>query len=271
LTGKAAELDGIAAKMQSGDPSLISDLVQNSPEGFAKLAPVVAQEWARVDPEGWGAAMSGVMAATIASNGVPMFLEKMSMYLEFGKVDDAVKMVSQLKDWANGFAEKAAAPRTAPTQGHPDKFAQREQELNEREERIFFNDIVREVDTSFRRPTIEKELESFFKRRPGDADTREFAIKTVLSEVAERMRNDQKYQSDLTAHTSRKDRASAIKLLKSREAAVITEIAPTVGRRIYGNPGPVKVEAKPAPTPIRPKAEAKVDPRDAVMNRIFGR
>lgn len=270
LTGKAAELDGIAAKMQSGDPSLISDLVQNSPEGFAKLAPVVAQEWARVDPEGWGAAMSGVMAATINSNGVPLFLEKMGMLLEFGKVEDATAMLTQLKGWANGFAEKAAAPRTQQTNGQPDKLSQREQELNQREQQAFTNDMKRDVD-SFRSPLITKELDSFFKRRPNDSEAKDLAISTVRSQVVERMAADKDFQSKLNALTARKDRDGAMRLIKSRETAAITEIAPKVGRMIFGNPGPVKVEAKPAPTPIRPKVEAKVDPRDAVMNRIFGR
>jgi hypothetical protein len=269
LTGKAAELDGIAAKMQSGDPSLVSELVQNSPEGFAKLAPVVAQEWARVDPEGWGAAMSGVMAATINSNGVPLFLEKMGMLLEFGKVEDATAMLTQLKGWANGFAEKAAAPRTQqPTQTAKDDG----RALLEKEKQDFFISKIRdEAESSFRTPTITKELESFFKRRPNDSEAKDLAISTVKSQVLERMTSDESYQKSLTAFTSRGDKAGALKLLKSRETAAITEIAPKVGRMIFGNPGPAKVETKPAPTPIRPKVEAKVDPRDAVMNRIFGR
>jgi hypothetical protein len=237
LTGKAAELDGITAKMASGDPSLVTDL---PPETISKLAPVMAQQWQQADPEGWSAAMSGVMAATINSNGVPMFLEKMGMLLEFGKVDDAVAMLTQLKGWAGGFAEKAAAPRTEQKQ-QPDKFAEREQQLNQREERIFFNDIKREADETFRTPTITKELESFFKRRPNDGDAKQLAISNVLSQVAERMKADQDYQNSLNALTSRKDRAGAIKLLKSRETAAITEIAPKVGRMIFGNPGPVAV------------------------------
>src|SRR5580692_2379137 len=111
LRGKAEELDGIAEKMQSGDPSLITSLAEAAPESIAKLGPVMSQEWQKVDPEGWGAAMSGVMAATIAQNGVPLFLERMSMALEFGKTEDAVKLLEQLKGLANGFAEKASAPR----------------------------------------------------------------------------------------------------------------------------------------------------------------
>ena len=110
--------------------------------------------------------MPGVMAATIQSNGVPMFLEKMGMLLEFGKVEDAQQMVQQLKGWANGFAEKAQAPRTAPTQGKgTDKLAEREQALQQRESQAFNADIQKGAE-DVRMPLITKELESSFSRRP---------------------------------------------------------------------------------------------------------
>jgi hypothetical protein len=235
LTGKAAELDGIASKMASGDPSLITDFAQNSPDGFAKIAPVVAEQWAKVDPEGWGAAMSGVMAATIASNGVPMFLEKMGMLLEFGKTEDAMKMLGDLKGWAGSFGQKAVAPRTEMKQqaSKDDGRAAFEKEKQD----FFISKIRDEADATFRTPMIAKELESFAKRRPNDTEAKDLAISTVRSQVMERMKADSGYQKSLTAFTSRGDKEGAMKLLKSREAAAIAEIAPKVGRMIFGNPG----------------------------------
>jgi hypothetical protein len=241
LTGKAAELDGITSKMQSGDPSLITDFAQNSPEGFAKIAPVVAEQWAKVDPEGWGAAMSGVMAATIANNGVPMFLEKMGMLLEFGKTEDAIKMLGDLKGWAGSFGQKAAAPRTEMKQQAAKDDGRA---AFEREKQDFFISKIRdEADATFRTPAIAKELESFIKRRPNDADAKDLAISTVRSQVLERMKADAGYQKSLTAFTSRGDKEGAMKLLKSREAAAIAEIAPKVGRMIFGNPGAAAAKA----------------------------
>lgn len=248
LQGKAAELDAISEKIQNGDASLVNDL---TPETLSKLAPVVAERWAKDDPEGWGAAMSGVMAATINQNGIPMFLERMGLMLEVGKTDAIPAMIKQLQEWAGSFQAKAQAPRTTQTTQQPDKFAAREQELNSREQKAFESDVEKEVE-SFRTTQISKELESFFKRRPNDNDAKDLAISTVRNEVLTRLHNDQTFKTSVQALLARKDKAGAAKLIKSRETSAITEIAPKVGRTIFGNPGPAQPAAqKPAGVPSK--------------------
>jgi len=267
LEGKATELDDISSKLVNGDPTLISDLREVSPEGFAKLAPIVAEQWAQADPEGWGAAMSGIMAATIQQNGIPMFLEKMGMLLEFGKTDDVAKMVAQLKEWSGSFQAKASAPRTVQQAKGPDKLAEREQALNERDQQLFNTEMQRSVD-SFRDPLITKELDSFIKRRPNDNDAKDLAISTVRSEVVARLKADEKYQNSLNALWARKDKDGAMRLIKSRETAAITEIAPKVGRTIFGNPAAAKTEEKKvaAKSPTFPAAAKSSDKFDAIWN-----
>lgn len=252
LQGKAAELDAISEKIQNGDASLVNDL---TPETLSKLAPVVADRWAKDDPEGWGQAMSGVMAATIQQNGIPMFLERMGLMLEVGKMDQIPAMVNQLKEWAQSFSVKAAAPRTNTTVQSNDKFTQREQQLNQREEQAFSNDMRRDVD-SFRSPLIAKELDSFFKRRPNDTEAQSLAVATVRSQVIERMSNDATFQKSLNALTARKDKDGAMRLIKSRETAAIAEIAPKVGRTIFGNPGAAAATAAKPVAGVPSKADA---------------
>lgn len=251
LEGKAAELDAISEKIANGDASLVNDL---TPETLSKLAPVVAERWAKDDPEGWGAAMSGVMAATIQQNGIPMFLERMGLMLEVGKTDAIPAMIKQLQEWAGSFQAKAQAPRTAQPQ-QTDKYAAREQELNTREQQAFNSDMERSVE-SFRDPLISKELESFTKRRPNDNDAKDLAISTVRSQVVERLKADTAFQKSLNALWQRKDKDGALRLIKSRETAAITEIAPKVGRTIFGNPGTqaAAVPARPAGTPSKADA-----------------
>lgn len=254
LQGKAEGFDGVLSKLEAGDASLISDMAQTSPEGFAKIAPAVIEQYRQTDPEGWAADMSAVMAATIQQNGIPMFLEKMDMMLEFGKADDARTMLQQLKGWASGFSQAAQAPRQQVAQPKGvDKLAEREQAIAQREQQIFTDDIKKSAD-EFRMPSITKELESFFSRRPKDSDAKELAIQTVKSQVVERMKADKDYQNKLTAFTSRGDKDGALKLLKSREAAAISEIAPKVGRMIFGNPGAAKQEDK------KPEVGQKANP-----------
>lgn len=254
MQGKAAELDDISSKLVNDPAALVADIMAVAPDSLGKLAEAAVGQWAQADPEGWGSAMSGVMAATIQQNGIPMFLERMGLMLEVGKTDQIPAMIKQLQEWAGSFQAKASAPRTQPTKG-PDKFAEREQSLNDREQKAFNDDMDRQVE-SFRTPQITKELDSFIKRRPNDADAKDLAINTVRSQVVERLKADQKFQDSLNALWARKDKDGAMRLIKSRETAAITEIAPKVGRTIFGNPGAVvtPVDKRPVGTPSKADA-----------------
>jgi hypothetical protein len=250
LRGKAEQLDGIMAKMESGDASLVNDL---TPETISKLAPAVVEQWAQSDPEGWRASMSGVMAATIAQNGIPMFLERMSMALEYGKTDQIPQMLDQLKAWAGGFATTAAAPRTQQAAAAGEKPFDAKVERQNWESEKFRTD-VRETAAKQRDTLIEKELESFFKRRPNDAGAKSIALSEVRREVQTRMSADTKYIADINALLGRKDKDGAMRLITSREQAVIASIAPGVGRSIFGNPGPVAMANKAAAAGGKPEA-----------------
>ncbi len=240
LTGKAQEYDGLLQAVESGK---LPDGVADSPN-FPQLAQAALDTWSQKDPDGWASAMSGIMAATIAQNGIPAFLDKMDMMLKYNDTAGFGEALKQLQGWAASFGTKASAPRTQTQQ--PNKLDQRAQELDQREAGMFNNELSRDVD-SFRNPLISKELESFAKRRPNDSEAKDLAVQTVRSQVIQRMAADKDFQSKLNALTSKRDREGALRLIKSRETAAITEIAPKVGRLIFGNPAAVaKVEEKPA-------------------------
>lgn len=266
LQGKAAEFDGIMANLDKGV------LPELAPETISKVAPVIAEQWKAADPEGWSAAMSGVMAATLQSNGIPMFLERLALNLEYGKLEEVKTQVAQLKEWQGSFAAKAQAPTQSKSVQPDAKFTEREQALNQREQQAFENDMQRSVD-SFREPVIAKELDTFFKRRPNDTEAKELAISNVKSEVNKRLGADQGFQKNLNALWARKDKEGALRLIKSRESAAIAEIAPKIGRLIFGNPAAAKTEvaAKPVAAKVPAKTAARVDPTDAIFARILSR
>jgi hypothetical protein len=260
LQGKAQELEGIASKMATGDPSLIADFVAASPEGFAKIAPVVVSEWARTDPEGWGHAMTGVLAATLtqenqAGDSVASVIKDIGIALRYADNEGVKAAVEKLQGWANGMITAGRSPLQRPSSmNQPAKDDGRLKAVEQREQQLFNQEMGTAVD-SFRQPLIAKELDSFFKRRPNDTDAKDLAINTVKSQVVERLKGDHKYQDSLNALWARKDRDGALKLIKSRETAAIQEIAPKVGRTIFGNPGgAAPVVQKQAGTPS--KAEA---------------
>lgn len=262
LEGKAAEYDGLMQKIAEGNSDVLKDIPQDA---LVKLAPAVAEQWSQADPEGWGAAMSGVIASTLQQNGIPLFLERLSMNLEFGKTEEVQKMVDQLKGWAGSFSEKAAAPRTQtakPAVQDPDVKSEREQWETDK-----FTSTVRSEVDGFREPLIDQQLKSYCDRRPKDVEAHQLAKSNVINQVVARMKADKDYQKSLNGLFVRKDKEGAMRLIKSRETAAINEIAPKVGRVIFGNPEKPKTEDKPKPprpsTPMTPSA-AKANKFDEI-------
>lgn len=162
LETSSAELQQINEAIQSGNTDLVREIAEVAPETFPAMAQAASEQWRSVDPEGWQAYQSGIIAATISQSGVPMFLERMGMMLEFGKTEELAAAVKQLKDWAGSFASVKAPERTQTRQDT--RLSEREQALNQREAAAFNEGLNRDVD-SFRSTTIESELKDYIDRK----------------------------------------------------------------------------------------------------------
>lgn len=263
LQTKANELDAINQAIGEGKTEILDRIPADS---LAKLAPAVAQKWAEADPEGWGRAMSGIMAATIQSSGVPMFLERIGMFLEFGKTEEAKQAIAQLGEWAGNFQKQAAAPVTARPSKAPDVTQERQQWEHEK-----FTTQLTEVVESARTQEIEKSLETFISRRPKDVDAKELAIANVRQKVLERLNGDQEFKKSVNALIARRDKDGAARLIKARESKAIEEIAPKVGRTIFGQPAAAVVKPAPVVKKAAPVTTGRVDPRDAIFARVLAR
>lgn len=270
LKGQSEELQGITQAVQQGSPELIDRMAELSPDAFPRLADAANQKWRQVDPEGWSRQMSGVMAATISQSGIPAFLDKMAMMLQYNDTANFGNALKELQTWAGSFGQAATAPPpVARSLGGKPQDVNSERQTWEQEK--FDTTLKDEVD-NFRNPEIAKELDSFFKRRPNDADAKELAISTTRAQVIDRMSKDLEFQRALNALTARKDREGAMRLIRSREATAIKDIAPKVGRTIFGNPGAVvATEKKTGAAAVKPEAGFSVvdkPPRPELIDRM---
>lgn len=244
---KAAELDSLNEAIAKGDPSIVAQIAENSPEAFPALAQAAFQQWQQRDPEGWTASMSGIMAATIQNAGVPMFLERMAMQLEFGKTQELQQSIAQLLNWAGSFQQRAAAPRQQAQPAAQAKNPERDAELQQA--RQIRNENYRSKVEAFRVPAIEKELGEYLKLRGDSPELREMAIDRVRADVAKQLAGDKNYQDALKKFESKGDIDGALKLISSREAQVIKDVAPKIGRVLFG-------QLKTAPKTEAPKTAA---------------
>lgn len=269
------ELDGINEALRTGNTELIQEMAEAHPESFPKLAEAAVAQWAKADPEGWERHHAGVIAATIAQSGIPLFLERMQLYLENGKGDQVLQSIQQLQQWTNSFG-KTAAQQPQQRQQQQNPFAEREQNIIKQETQMFDRILQGEVN-AFRTPLIEGELKDFIARRPGDNDAKELAVSNIRNQVIQRLAADLDFQKKLDGLYRARDKEGAMRLIKSRETQAIKDIAPKVGRTIYGSPAAAKTVTKPVAMqgrvaqPNRGGIQRPVDKADALLDKIFAR
>jgi hypothetical protein len=248
LESKAVELDGINEAIATANPDLIKEIAELHPESFGKLAEATLNQWAQTHPEDYGRVMSGIMASTLQSSGIPMFLERMSLYLEAGKGPEIAQMIQQLQQWSGSFGQAAAkAPTT--TQPKSDQVSQREQTVMQRERQIYSENYMGKLEAQ-RKPMIEEALKDYIAQRPDSHGTKERAIKAAIESIEQTLGKDQAFVRSVQAFHAKGDAEGALRLVKSREGKVVAEIAKAVGEDFYGKLGP-KLATKPVAKPAQ--------------------
>jgi hypothetical protein len=247
LKTQAEQLTSLQTTLQRDPSAVIPQIAEANPNAIPAMAPQFMQQWAKSDPEGWNRQMSATFAATInqpvTADGlnIPTILNNMQMQLQYGDTASLTQSIAAVKTWLQSFGQIASAPAQPRQTTQTNELSQREQALNEREESAFIGDFKGQAE-SWRGTEISKELKSYFDRDPKDTEKRDLALRTVTADVKERMKADKDFQDKLNGFTSRRDAEGALRLLKSREAIAIKDIAPKVGRLMYG-----QAAAKPAP------------------------
>ena len=248
---KVGQLDTITQSVQEARPELVNDMAEMAGENFPKLAVAVMNKWAQANPENYDAAISGAFAQTIASANIPAFLDRMELMLKYGDTASFGNSLTQLRDWAASFGQKASVAAQAP-QGQPGQVKKGETAEDVRKQ--VAADKWRSDTTTERGSFINAEL-SHYAAKNTDPDLKEIATDRIGALVMKQMKEDAGYQKSLNSLTSRGDYAGAMQLFKSREGKAVKEIAPTVARKIYGSP------AAPAPKVETPAAKPAVPRR----------
>lgn len=265
LSSKATELDGINAAIANGDPELVKEIAELHPESFGRLAEATINQWAQTHPEDYSRVMSGIVASTIQGSGIPMFLERMGMYLEMGKTQELAQAIQQLQQWSGSFGQ-AAAKQPAQTQPRTEQVSQREAAISQREQKIYSDNYLGKLDAQ-RKPMIEEALKDYIAMRPDAGGTKDRAIKAAIESVEMMLGKDQQFVRAVQAFHAKGDAEGALRLVKSRESRVIAEIAKTVGEDFYGKLAPKPaakpaVQAKPAIKPQAKPGSAPTKPKD---------
>jgi len=261
LAGSVEELKQLDQMVASGDSKVLDRFIQESPEGFVKLAPEVMSMFSRVAPEECNKMLCGVIANTLKSSNFDNQIDRAMLLLEVGRAEDAMKGLQGLKEWGGSYAQAAEAPSKPKQAPEVDK---RVQELDQREAGMWqqsLNSRVGELGGSL----ISKELEPFTKGRELSDTKKELVMDGINNRVDKALRSNTEFQTKIQTFVKQKDTEGALKIYRSELMKIGPTIVASVARELLGSPKapPPKV----APKIIKPVVPAKpVNRFDEIWN-----
>ena len=164
----AAELDTLAKQFMAGDQAFVTDMVQSSPESFMALAPVVFDQFSRLNPEGFAGYIGRVVYGDMQRSEVPLLMMRLADVL--GENPRAMEAFNQLNAYLAGFktlAEKpVAAPKPKPGAADP-----KHEELSRREEALRASEWKIERET-LQRSITDSEFTKALAGRKADTEAK---------------------------------------------------------------------------------------------------
>jgi hypothetical protein len=251
LEESSLQLNQINQAIQSGDTALIGEMAAAAPQHLPAFAQQAMLEWNQRDPDGYSRTVAGMLHSAIVQSGVPEFLDRMALMLQYNDTKGFGDAIKHLKEWSGSYQQYAQAAPQRGVSGPQTQISERERQLQEREDRIFKDDFARTLE-GFRTPLLTQELKDYIAVRP---EAKDLALQQLAQAVEEHLSRDQAYVTKLTSLYNARDKEGAMRLIRSREAVAIKELAPKIGRMIFGAP---KAAATPAAAPkVKPPAEPR--------------
>lgn len=262
--------DEIDQKLSDGDASVIDAWVNGAPEGFAKIVPVAIQKWSAIDPEGYSRHHASVMISTMIQQGFVSDFNDVVRIIKRSQdpvAKEAIESLGNMGKFINEFGEVAKS-QPKPKQSDPNAEAnkQREATLKQQETELF----TRGVGTDFL-PFRNEKISAFVKTlRTGkpalSSDAMDTIYEKVTAKIARDLAADTSFNEKYNDLCNARDKAGALRLLKSRWEPKVEAATRNVYKGLYGEatlgaqkqkPGAQTASAKPAPGWVKIAATPK--------------
>jgi hypothetical protein len=210
---KLQEIDG---KLEKGDPSVVDGLSEMLPvEAYPAIAGKFLDTFGAKDAEGYQRMMSGIIANTFEASGVPFHLQRIEDFIQFGKTEEAVKLLREVGNWANGFRQTASTkPQPKPADPNAEKFQQERQALEQEKTQIFTQTVSTELG-SWSTNRITELAGQYLKGRNLNADQKQALEAKVLGKVKAAQMGNKEFVANFQKYYSAKDKDGLLKFVKA--------------------------------------------------------
>jgi hypothetical protein len=242
----SAKLQEIDGKIEKGDPSVVDGMAEMLPvEAYPAIAGKLLDTFGAKDAEGYQRMMSGIIANTFDQSGIPFHLQRIADFIQFGKADEAVKLLGEIGKWANGFRELAnQKPQPKAVDPNAEKFAQREQELNQREQKQFTETVSNDIAT-WSKSRVLSEAAPFLKGRKLNADQTEALEAKALTKVRNSLMGNENFKNSYAKFFNAKDRDGLLKFVKAETDKLLPGAVKDSFRLLFSDFSPKPPAAKP--------------------------
>jgi hypothetical protein len=236
LQGIVNNIEETDSMIEQGNPEVLDRIIEDSPEGFAKLASPYLEKLAKLNPEAFQAAVQPHFVRGLIDSKFPRVMDYLSS--KMGDKPELKEIVDSVRQWFSeqkSLAEKSNQDALAP---------ERQQLLKEREtlrseqRKSFEAGIGTEMNTH-----IQSELGSRLKPFAASLNTLTPAMRlnvaqACMTELAKALSNDKAYktQADAMMNAKKPDRARILTLNKTKVTsladAVIAKVAKEYGLKV---------------------------------------
>lgn len=228
-----AEWQGIDQAWNNSDPKVIDIWHDSNPQAFAKLMPTAMNKFAQSSPEAYQKHMASVMVSTFQSAGLNHNLSFLNRLIAAGDKEGATQLLKEVTDWIGQIDGIAKQEIKAPETKQPDG---RQQELDERESKIFANETAGQVNP-YRHTLIRKEATQYLpKGTELDEETFEAIDAQVQRNMDKLLTSDPTFIKTFSQYAEAKDATGLVAFMKQK----LQDLMPSQP----GKPGPVEKAVK---------------------------
>lgn len=192
----------VDAKLEAGDPSVVSQILETGSKGIAKILPTLIDELAKTNGDEVAAAIQPHARTFMQNQGLFDAIDAMVNAFNGNKPDEAKSILSRVVNWARGLgqAKSDASPDPQQTafQAERDKFYQ---EKFQSDVAGVFNPILEHAQT-----TILAKLEPDAKRLGWSEEYTDLKLKDIWKVIEGRRNRDPLFKSGIGQHINEKGR-----------------------------------------------------------------
>lgn len=238
------ELQQIDQAWEQADPKFIENLAEENPETFSKMAPVILENWRKVDKEGYNYTTARIFHNTLNSSGVLGVVQQLWALAQANKAQPGmagiIEGLSQIGQFTENIRELANnQPALRTDQGlkrlqgerkkfDDDRFTAFKQDLHQNNLRNLEGALNKHLGKFLKVKNVD-----FRQLQARDPETFKAMVREAESRLTTALNNDRAFQQTKDRLLSNRDRAGVLRLYQQKFDYLLADAAgPKIARAV---------------------------------------